>query len=87
MTMSTQEPTDFGRPNTDCACVTLDRDALCRATEAAVGEPAFASDLAITHPHLLTAQPTFLSSARASHMRDIITAIEWVAKRPSYQAV
>ena len=83
--MSTQERYEFEQLNTDCACVTLDRDALCRAAEAAVGEPAFARDLAITHPHLLSAQPMFLSSAHASRMRDIIKAIESVAKLQSYQ--
>lgn len=76
---------DFDRLNADCACVTLDRDALSRAAEAAVGDPAFAQDLALTHPHLLSAQPMFLSADNARRMRDIIQAFEAVAKLPSYQ--
>jgi hypothetical protein len=83
--MTTQTLFDSDRLNADCACVTLDRDALQRAAETAVGDPAFARDLATTHPHLLSAQPMFLSAAHATRMREIITAIETIVKLPAYQ--
>jgi hypothetical protein len=72
--------------NTDCTCVTLDRDALCRAAEAVVGDSEFCRGLALTHPHLLSAQPMFLSGAHARRMQEIVAAIEWVARRPGYRA-
>ena len=71
--------------NTDCTCITLDRGALCKAAETIVGDPAFCHDLATSHPHLLSAQPMFLSAAHASQMQAIITAIEQVATLPAYQ--
>lgn len=71
--------------NTDCTCVTLDVAALCKAAEDVVGDPAFCRDLAVSHPHLLAAHPMFLSSTHASHMQDIIRAIEAVTKLPGYQ--
>lgn len=76
---------DLDRLNADCACVTLDRDALTEAAEDAVGDPAFARDLALTHPHLMSAQPIFLSASNAARMRDIIQAVEHVARLPSFQ--
>ena len=72
--------------NTDCRCITLDLDALCRAAETEVGDPAFCRDLAVTHPNLLSHQPLFLTPAHATRMRTIITAIEVVARLPAYQA-
>ena len=72
--------------NADCTCITLDLDALCRAAEDIVGDAAFCRDLAVTHPHLLSAQPLFLSAVHAQRMQTIITAIEAVACLPSYQA-
>lgn len=75
---------DIEHLNADCTCVTLDRDALCRALVAAVGDPAFCQELVRTHPHLISAQPLFLSSAHAERMRAIIRAIESVAAFPAY---
>lgn len=72
--------------NADCTCITLDLDALCGATEEIVGDAAFCRDLAATHPHLLSAQPLFLSAVHARRMQTIIAAIEAVACLPSYQA-
>lgn len=71
--------------NTDCACITLDFDALCRKAEEIVGDPTFCRDLATTHPHLLSAQPLFLSAAHAALMRETIADIEAVARIPAYR--
>lgn len=78
-------PQSIEHLNTDCTCVTLDRNALCKAAEAIVGDPAFCHDLATTHPHLLSAQPMFLSAAHADEMQAIVTAIEAVAALPAYR--
>ena len=72
--------------NTDCTCITLDRDALCRAAEKIVGDPDFCRDLASTHPHLLSSQPLFLSTGHAAQMQGIISAIEAVVVLPGYRA-
>jgi hypothetical protein len=77
---------DIERLNTDCTCVTLDRDALCRAIENAVADPEFCRALALTHPYLLSAQPVFLTKAHAERMQQIICAIETVARLPQYQS-
>ncbi len=79
------EPT-IERLNADCTCVTLDLDALCRAAAEVVGDTAFCRDLASTHPHLLSAQPLFLSAQHAERMQRIIEAIETVVRLPAYQA-
>ena len=83
MSTNTTEPVEH--LNADCTCITLDLDALCRAAEEIVGDAAFCRDLAATHPHLLSAQPLFLSAVHAQRMQTIIKAIEAVACLPSYQ--
>ena len=83
MSMKTTETVEH--LNTDCTCITLDLDALSRATEEVVGDAAFCRNLAATHPHLLSAQPLFLSAAHAQRMQTIIGAIEAVACLPFYQ--
>jgi hypothetical protein len=84
--MSIETQHEIERLNTDCTCFTLDRESLYRAVEQVVGDPAFGRDLAATHPHLLSAQPMFLSSAHAERMQEIIRSIEAVARQPSYQS-
>lgn len=78
---------DIEHLNVDCTCVTLDRTALCNALSAVVGDPAFCHDLAETKPHLLSAQPLFLTTDHAARMQAIITAIERVAELPAYKEV
>ena len=66
--------------------MTLDQQELGRALEIAVEDPVFVRDLAATHPHLLSAQPLFISFAHADRMQRIITSIEEMARLPAYQA-
>lgn len=80
------DSTTIERLNTDCTCITLDLDKLCRAAEQIVGDPLFCREMAQTHPHLLSAQPLFLSQAHADRMDEIIEAIETVIAHPSYQS-
>ena len=76
----------FEQLNVDCRCITLDLDELSRATTDAVGDAAFCSELAVSHPHLLSGQPLFLSSAHAESMQAVIASIEAVAALPCYQS-
>ena len=80
------EMASIERLNADCTCVTLDVERLCRALEHVVGHPSFCREMAKTHPHLLSAQPLFLSQPHAQSMQELITAVETVAKSPSYQS-
>jgi hypothetical protein len=75
---------DIEQLNSDCTCITLDRDTLCRALVEVVGDPAFCSDLVATRPYLVSSQPFFLTADHASSMRAIIAAIEHVATLPAY---
>jgi hypothetical protein len=84
--MSIETQHEIERLNADCTCITLDREQLCKAFEQVVGDPAFCHDLAVTHPYLLSAQPMFLSAAHAERMQEIISSVEAVASRPSYQS-
>ena len=84
--MSLEAQHEIERLNTDCTCITLDLESLCRAVEQVVGDPEFCRDLAVTHPHLLSAQPMFLSASHAERMQGIIRSIEAVARLPSYQS-
>ena len=74
------------RLNADCTCITLDVEKLCRALEDVVADPSFCQEMAKTHPHLLSAQPLYLSQPHADSMQELITAIEIVAAHPSYQS-
>lgn len=78
-------PQSIEHLNDDCTCTTLDREALCAMAGQAVGDAAFCRDLAATHPHLLSAQATFLSAAHAAQMQAVVTAIEQVASHPAYR--
>jgi hypothetical protein len=84
MKTETQQETD--RLNQDCTCITLDPQGFRREVEMAVEDPGFCRDLAASHPHLLSAQPMFISFAHADRMQRIINAIETVARLPAYQA-
>ncbi len=83
--MSARPAGDIEHLNADCACITLDVEALCKATEEIVGDAAFCRDLADTHPHLLSAQPIFLSAGHSVEMRETIHAIETVTRLPAYR--
>lgn len=85
MAPATQREID--RMNENCTCITLDQDSLTQALDHAVGDPAFCGELIATHPHLLAAQPLFISAAHAERMQKIIAAIERVAVNPAYQEV
>ena len=78
---------DIEHLNADCTCITLDRGALFRAMEDAVGDSAFCGKLAAALPNLLSAQPMFLAAAHAERMQQIVSAIEIAVSLPDYQSV
>lgn len=79
-------PNDIEHLNADCTCLTLDREKLCRTLTDIVGDEAFCRVLAATHPHLVSAQPLFLTASHAVEMQAVVRAIESVIALPAYQA-
>jgi hypothetical protein len=73
------------RLNVDCLCRTVDLGALDAALAREIGDPEFAAQLSRTHPGLMSRQPLYLSAGHAARMREIIAAVESVAKLPAYR--
>jgi hypothetical protein len=73
------------RLNQDCFCMTLDRNALCRALEKEVGDPAFCSTFIETRPHLFSNIPLFLAESDISGMIRIVHAIESASRLAGYR--
>ena len=71
--------------NTVCTCATLDPKALRASLEAAIGNSAAFDRLTETHPHLMSAQPMFVSVAHAQAMQALVAAIERVGRHPAYR--
>ena len=76
---------DIEHLNVDCTCITLDRDRLCNALAVAVGDASFCNELVTSRPHLVSAQPLFLTADHASAMQSVVRAIETVALMPAYR--
>ena len=74
------------RLNQSCFCITLDRDALCRALERESEDPAFCTSFIQTKPHLFSNVPVFLPSEAIAEMGRIAAAIEEVTRLPAYRA-
>ncbi|MCL4764988.1 MAG: hypothetical protein KJZ80_01965 [Hyphomicrobiaceae bacterium] len=71
--------------NADCACITLDREALCQALETEVEDAEFCRALAQSHPTLISTSPVFISRGHVRQMAETIAAIERVAELPGYR--
>jgi hypothetical protein len=65
--------------------MTLDRNALCRALEKEVGDPAFCSTFIETRPHLFSNIPLFLAESDISGMIRIVHAIESASRLAGYR--
>jgi hypothetical protein len=73
------------RLNRECYCITLDRDALCKALEREVGDADFCAKFIRTRPHLFSNVPVFVSEGHVAGMLRIVRAIEGVTRLPAYQ--
>jgi hypothetical protein len=71
--------------NRDCACVSVDHQALRHALEAGDGSVSHA-DLLATRPHLFSDTMVFVSEAHLRSMAETISAIEQVINMPAYRA-
>ena len=74
------------RLNRGCFCISLDRSKLSAALDREVGETGFAAAFMATHPTLFSNVPVFVPSDTLDKIRQVIAAIEAVARLPGYRA-
>lgn len=72
--------------NTDCACVSLDREALRRALEADPAAAGLAGLIEERCPNLFAALPVYVSRKHVDAMAQVVRAVEAVVALPAYQA-
>lgn len=77
---------DADRLNETCFCITLDRDALCRALEQKAGDPEFCTTFVRPRANLFSNVPVFLPADALAKMQRIVTAIEAASRLPGYQS-
>ena len=73
------------RLNQGCFCVTLDKQALCRAFEQETGDAAFCAALLETRPTLFSNVAVFVPSRIFERMLAVVRAIEAVSRLPAYR--
>jgi hypothetical protein len=71
--------------NQECFCITLDRDALCRALEREAGDPEFCRTFIGPKTHLFSNVPVFLSEVNIGGMLRIVHAVEAATRLPGYR--
>ena len=72
--------------NRECFCITLDRDALCRAFEQEVGDPDFCEAFITARPHLFARTAVFAPAHIIAKMHRIVWAIEAATRLSGYRA-
>ena len=77
---------DAERLNRTCFCITLDRDALCRALEREAGDSEFCKTFVRTRANLFSNVPVFLPAPALAKMHTIVAAIEAAARLPGYRS-
>ncbi len=71
--------------NTDCSCITLDKEKLHRVLAAVMGDEKFCNDLGSSHANLVSERPVFLNAEHAAQMLAIVQAVEQVAQTRPYR--
>ena len=72
--------------NRECFCITLDRAALCRAVEQAVGDPDFCATFIGPRLHLFAGTAVFAAERHLEQMQRVVRGIEAAARLPGYRA-
>ncbi len=72
------------RLNTDCQCVSLDRDALRRELESTPDGAALAAMIETDRPHLFSGSAVFVCEINIQRMARLIDAVESVIALPAY---
>ena len=73
------------RLNSDCQCLSLDREALARALGHAPDGEALAAMIAADRPHLFSSATVFVSGEHVQRMAQIVAAVEKVVALPAYR--
>lgn len=71
--------------NRECFCITLDREALCRALEREVGDPEFCRTFIGPKTHLFSNVPVFLAESSVGDMLRTVHAVEAATRLPGYR--
>lgn len=71
--------------NSDCFCISLDRDALCREMKSVSGDPDFCDHYILARPHFFSGSPVFVPRSDLADMLKIAQAIEAAAKSVGYR--
>jgi hypothetical protein len=76
---------DADRLNAQCACDTVDREALAAALVDQIGDAATVRALLAARPNLFAQSAAFVSQADFARMRAVIAAVEAAARLPGYR--
>ena len=72
--------------NSECFCLAVDIPALHAKLDALLGAYGLPGALAVTHPHLFSALPLYVSRSHLEQSANIVAAVEEVAALPVYQS-
>jgi hypothetical protein len=72
--------------NRGCFCVAIEPAALRESLATTMAAHGLSAELAESHAHLFASLPVYLSDAHVRAIGRVVSAIETVAQRPSYQA-
>ena len=71
--------------NRTCFCVGVDTDALRRRLEVDLAQHGLAATMAVSHPHLFSSRPVFVSRDQLHQIAGVIAAVESVIATASYR--
>ncbi|MDQ6646731.1 MAG: hypothetical protein M3Y93_05795 [Pseudomonadota bacterium] len=72
--------------NSECFCLTVDHKALHTELEKVLAEYGLPESMAVSHPHLFSALPVYVSRRHIEQMANVVAAVEQVVGLPDYQA-
>jgi hypothetical protein len=73
------------RLNKECFCITLDRNALCKAFTRETDDPEFCTALIGSRPQLFSGTPMFIAEPDVADMLRTVRAIEAASRLPAYR--
>ena len=71
--------------NSQCFCISLDKDALRETLESTLGQPGLFELVQQRCPHLFAAHPVFIAPAHLDRMAQVVRAVESVVALPAYR--
>ena len=71
--------------NSDCFCISLDREALASELDAELGQPGLSALMHERCPSVFAAQPVFVAAPQLQRIAQVVRAVESVAALPAYR--